>query len=231
MQRGTARFIVQSSVFEHDVGRAQQFARADAPARTLFAAHLEQIGEVIVEQQRQIETRRAVAMVLHADPLVRRSAPQEEGAHDVQHVLLQHDPAIAIDVRVGEIDRQCRIVVAHVRAEQQRLDLVQHEFQSGEIAGVGVEQSIRPAGGSADVAMAVEYDEGVIMLERTPRPCRGPGHRNVERRFLDLFDDPGGHDLGNDFGCHVTSIGSPASPSVYATRMDRLAVIRPRLGL
>ena len=168
-------------------------------------------------------------MVLHADPLIGGAPPQEDRAHDVQHVLAQHDPPLVIDVGIGEIDRERGIVVAQIRTEQQRLHLVQHQFEPGEIAGVGVEQSVRPAGGSADVAMAVEHDEGVVMLERAPRPGRGPGHRDVERRFLDLFHDPGRHDLGYGFGCHVTSIGSPARAS--PDLRNSTGIFRPPLRL
>ena len=57
-------------------------------------------------------------MVLQTDPLIGGAAPQEDGADDMQHVLLQYDPAVAIDVGIGEIDRQSRIVVAQIGAEQ-----------------------------------------------------------------------------------------------------------------
>jgi hypothetical protein len=51
--------------------------------------------------------------------------------------------------------------------------------------------------------MAVEHDKGVVMLERTPRPRRGSGHRNVERLFRELFNDPDGRQLRDDFSCHL----------------------------
>src|SRR3982751_2066640 len=105
-------------------------------------------------------------MILQADPLISRSSPQKYRTHDVQHVLLQHDPAAAIDVWIGEIDRQSGIVVAEVGAEQQRLNFVQHQFPPGEIAGIDIEQAVRPAGGSTDVAMTVEYDKRIVVLER-----------------------------------------------------------------
>ena len=127
-------------------------------------------------------------MILQADPLIGGSAPQKDRADNVQHVLLQHDALVTIDVGIGEIDRQRRVIIAQIRSEQQRLDAVQHQFKPREIAGVGVEQTIGPAGGGADVAVTVQHDEGVVMLECAARPCRGPGHRNVERRFLDDFD-------------------------------------------
>ena len=50
MQRGGARRIVETFIFQQHVGGAEQLAGADAPAPTLFAANLEQIGEVVVEQ-------------------------------------------------------------------------------------------------------------------------------------------------------------------------------------
>ena len=202
MQRGGARPAVEPAIFQRHVGRAEQLAGAHAPARPALAAHLEQIGEIIVEQQRQIETRRPVAVVLQADPLVGRAAPQEDRAHDVQHVLLQHHPAIAVDVGIGEVDGQRRIVVAQIGAEQQRLDVVEHHFEPGEIARIGIEQAVGTAGGSADIAMAVEHDEGVVMLERAARPRRRPRHRNIERRFRDLLGGLDGDEL-RDFCCHV----------------------------
>ena len=55
--------------------------------------------------------------------------------------------------------------------------------------------------------MAVQHDEGVVMFERAPRPRRGSRHRDVERRFLNELDGPGGSDMGYDFSWHVTSCG------------------------
>ncbi len=200
MQRRGAQLAIEPFVFKANVSGTEQPAGADAPARPLFAAYFEQIREITVEQQGHIKTRRPVAMVLQADPLIGRSAPQKDGADDVEHVLLQHDPAVAIDIGIGEIDRQCRIIIAQVGAEQQRLDVIQYKFQSGEIAGVGVEQAVRSAGRRADVAMAVQHDEGIVMLERAPWPRRRPGHRDVERLLRNQLDGPGRHDVGCDFG-------------------------------
>ena len=183
-------------IFEHDIGGAEQLARADAAARPALAAHLEQIGEIIVEQQRQIEARRPVAVILQADALIGGAAPQEDRAHDVQRVLLQHQPAVAVDVGIGEIDGQRRIVVAQIGAEQQRLDVVEHHLEPGEIARIGVEQAVGPAGRGADVAMAVEHDEGVVVLERAARPRRRARHRNVERRFRDVLGGLDGDRVG-----------------------------------
>ena len=58
-------------------------------------------------------------------------------------------PAVAVDVRIGEIDGQRRIVVAQIGDEQQGLDVVEHHLEPGEIACVGIEQPVRAAGGRA----------------------------------------------------------------------------------
>ena len=85
-------------------------------------------------------------MVLQADTLIGRIPPQEHRAHDVQQILLQDDAPLAIDVRVGEIDCQGGIVVAQVRAEQEWLEIVEHELKPREIARVAIEQAVRAAG-------------------------------------------------------------------------------------
>ena len=114
MQFGGSGVAVEAAIFEVDVGRAEQFARARAAARTPRATHLEQIGEIVVEQEGQVDAGGPVAMVLDADPLIGGAAPQEQGAHDVDQILLQDDAFAIIDVGIGEIDRQRGIVVAQV---------------------------------------------------------------------------------------------------------------------
>jgi hypothetical protein len=146
MQGGNADLTVESVIFQHDVGRTEQPAGAYSPTRPALAAHLEQIGEVIVEQQRQVEARLPVAVILQSDALIGRTAPQENRPHDVQRILLQRQPAVAVHVGIGEVDSQRRIVVAQIGAEQQRLDLVEHHLQPGEIARIGIEKAIGPTG-------------------------------------------------------------------------------------
>ena len=88
--------------------------RHAAPAGAALAPHLEQVGEIAVEQPCQVEIRRIFAVILHADPLIRRTTPQKDRANDVQHVLAQHQPSLTIDVRVRQVDRQRGIVVSQV---------------------------------------------------------------------------------------------------------------------
>jgi hypothetical protein len=198
MQCSAARLAIQTVIFKCCVGRAEQFAGSDAPAWAFLAAHCEQVCKVVVEPPRQVEARGTFAVVLHADALIGGAAPPEDRAYDVQHVFLQHDPALTIHIGLGEIDGQRGIVIAQARAGQQRLHFVQRQFEPGEIAGVGVEKTIGSAGGRTDVAMAVEHHERVVMFERTARASGGPGHRCGEWRFRDVFDDLG-LQLGHDF--------------------------------
>ena len=114
---GRARSVVESGIFQQHIGRTKQLAGADATARTALAAHLEQIGKIIAEQQRQVEARLMLAVILHADALVGRAAPEEDRAHDVQHIFLQYQPTLTIDIRIGQIHRERGIVVTQVRTQ------------------------------------------------------------------------------------------------------------------
>src|SRR5690606_8014579 len=109
------------------------------------------------------------AVVLEGDALVRRILPQEDIARDVHRILLQDQFPISEDVRIGQLDRQQRIVIADIGAEQHWLHAVYDHFQIGQESGVAMEKPVLPADRGAEVAVAVEQDESVIMLERAAR--------------------------------------------------------------
>ena len=71
--------------------------------------HLEQVGEVAGERERQPDLERTVAVVLNAQALIGGTAPEEQRAHDVQHVLGQHKLLIEIDVGVGQVDGEVEL--------------------------------------------------------------------------------------------------------------------------
>jgi len=87
MQRGDARLIVESFVFKHDISRSKHLARADAPALAPLAAHLEQIGEVVVEQPASDRSSPAGRHDFATRCAGRRNAPQKYRTHDVQRIL------------------------------------------------------------------------------------------------------------------------------------------------
>ena len=109
-----ADIAVEAGIFEQHLGRTEQLTGADAATRAAFATHLEQIGEIAAEQQREIENRGVLTVVLHADALVGRASPKEDRAHDVQHVFLKHVTPLTIDVWIGQVHRERGIVIAKI---------------------------------------------------------------------------------------------------------------------
>src|SRR5262249_42852452 len=138
MQHRAARHTIESLVLQDHVGWARHPGRANAATRTLFAAHLEQVREVVVEQECQVEAFASFTVVAKANPLVRSPAPKKNCAHDMKHVLCQRQPAVTIDVGVGEIDRQRRIVVAQVGAKKQWLEVVEQEFEPCKVPSIDI---------------------------------------------------------------------------------------------
>ena len=129
---------VESLVAQHRLIRADARRDQHAAAAAADTAHLEQVGKIAVEVDLQAQIHRTVAVIAHREPLIGRAPPQEDRAHDVQGVLVQHQPAIGEHVGIGQVDRQERIVVADVRSEQQWLQLVDGEFEPRQEACVAV---------------------------------------------------------------------------------------------
>ena len=182
-QRGTPRPVVKAAIAQQRLIRARELTGRDASTGTTEAADLEQIGKVAVEHDTDLKIYGMVAEVAHAKALIGRSFPQEDGAHDVQRVLLQDEALAFIDIRIGQVDRVELIVVALVRAKQQRLLFVHEQLKARQKPRVMMKQPIRSAGQRADIAVAVDHEEGVITFERAPKPARGAGGGNIKRRF------------------------------------------------
>jgi hypothetical protein len=69
----------------------------------------------------------------------------------MQQVFLKDDALAAIDVRIGEINTEDAVVVGEVRPQEERLEAVDQQLEMREIAGVAIEQAVRPARRSANV--------------------------------------------------------------------------------
>lgn len=106
---------------------------------------------------------------------------------------MQNDATIAIDIRIGEVDRQRRVIVSQIGAEQQRLHIVQRELAARQVARIVIEQTVGSARRSPDIAVTVQNDKGVIVFEDTTRPRRRARHWNIEWRLRDALDS---FDLG-----------------------------------
>ncbi len=157
------------------VGSVAHLGPGAATPRPAHAAHLEDVGEVAGEGEREREGDALRPVVGDGDALVQRALVQVDGARDMHRVLGKHDVLVGVDVGVGEVDLQVEVVVPDGGAEQQRLGAVDQELEVGEVARVAVEQPVRPAGGGADVAVAVEHREGIVVLQRAPRARRRSG--------------------------------------------------------
>ncbi len=158
-QRGLSQLRIEALIAQKHGGRLDRAATGDAAAVPPQAANLEQVGEVAVEQHGQAQIDRMVAMVADRQSLIGRVAPEKDRPHHVQGVLRQHEVIVEIHIRIGQIHGQQRVVVAHVRAQQQGLHPVDEELEMGEETRVAMKQAVGPAGGSADIAVAVEHDE------------------------------------------------------------------------
>ena len=91
--------VVEALVDQQDLIVAVSRRRGAATMLTARSTNLEQIREIILEQDCQTQVDRPVAVVAHAEPLIRRVAPQEDRAQNVNSVFFQNDALIGDDDR------------------------------------------------------------------------------------------------------------------------------------
>ena len=103
-------------------------------------------------------------------------------------ILWQHNLLINEDVRVGQVDDECRIVIAQVRAKQQRRTVIDQQLQAREESCVTEKQPVGTSRRGAEIAVAVEHREGIVVLEHTPQPRRRLRRGNIER-LLGVLED------------------------------------------
>ena len=180
LDAGATRLAVETEIDELRVPVLHAAALGAAPFAPR-AAHLENIGKVVVEGEREQEAHPLVAEIPYRKAVKQRGAPDEDRPRHVQHVFVQDDVLVVIDIGVCEIDGEDAVVVGEVRAEQERLKPVDQQLEMRQVTGIATEQAVRPARRRADVAMAVEHHEAVVLLHGEPRPCRWLGRRDIER--------------------------------------------------
>ena len=134
-----------------------------------------------MDRQQQLD--RTVAVIAHGQALIRRAAPEKHRAPDMQQVFLQQDAAFREEIGIGEIDRQKRVVVAQIGAEQQQLLAVHAQLEMRQEARILVEQPVGSARRGADIAVAVDDDERIAVLQRATGPRRSARSRNIEGGF------------------------------------------------
>jgi hypothetical protein len=185
---GGTRDTVQRAVDEGHLGRTAHIARHGAAPAAPVAAHLEQVGEVGGELQREMHAASLLGVAGHGEKLVAARLPQVLGARHVVGVLGEHQAIALEDVRGGEVDIQGEVVGLHGRRQAQRAVALEREVQARQVARVEVEQSGRAVLGFHHVAELVEHREAVVVLQRAPARRRQRYHARNEHR-------PGG-----DFG-------------------------------
>ena len=180
--------LVETEIVQQHLTWRDDFGGGTAAPLAPHASDLEQIGEVARKRQSEHAVHRAVAVVLDPQPLIGGVVPQKDRADDMKRVLRQHELLLEIDVGIGQIDGQQCIVVAHIGAQQQKLSAVELQFEQPEETRVAAIQPVRAAGRGADVAMAVENREAVVVFEIPAWTRRGAGRRNIERHLRNLLD-------------------------------------------
>ena len=196
LDAGLAQPVVEAGVGEGhrvvlDCRRVQ-----GAAARALGAAHLEDVGEVGGEGDREGEAAGLGVVVADRHPLEGAGVPEEAGAADVDEIPGDQPNSVGVgDLGVGEVADEHRVVVADGGAEQQRPVAVHRQVEVREVAGVAVKDALRAAGARQRVAVVVEDAEGVAVLHR-PRPplLQRGGDRDEElrERLRDGCGDGGG---------------------------------------
>ena len=159
-----------------------------------FTAHLEQITKIGTETNVDAKASVAVGIVAKANPLVADGLPQELGAFECNRIPRERYAIIRVNVGIGEIDRERRIVVLNVRAQEERPHPLEPEFVPGEETGVVEIDSFGARSADANVAVIVENRESVLVFQ-TPQRTLNEGRlgfdimlRQFYRRVHDVVD-------------------------------------------
>ena len=110
-----------------------------AAARTLVPPHLEHVGEIIVEGDRQEEADPIGAEISQGKAVKQGGTPNEHRPRHMQQVFLQDNALVVVDVGIGEVDAEDAIVVREVRPQKERLKSVDQQLEMRKVAGVAIE--------------------------------------------------------------------------------------------
>ena len=170
LQHRPPRHLVEAEISELGPVGTNDMRRAGAAALTLHAANLEQVAKIGAEQEIDAQAAAAAIVVANAEALVADALPQEFGALEKDGVARELAASVQLDVGVGEIDGESRLVLVDDRAQEERPLAVQPELQMRQVAGVAIEKPFRGVLDRADVAIAVEHGEGIAVLQVAERP-------------------------------------------------------------
>lgn len=176
-QGGEPPVSVETRITEHHPVRSELRRVLLAAAGAPRTAHLEQIGEIGFEGDLERDMPTAFVVVPHDEALEAGRLPEEARATHMNEVVLELEPTVVIEIGIGEIAGQGRIVVPHRRGQQHRAPSFDRQVEMRQVPGIAVEDALRAAGSRECVAVVVEDGEAVAMLQG-PRPAflkRGGG--------------------------------------------------------
>ena len=171
---------VETAIRKPHAVRPNDLAPNLAAAFALDAPHLEDIGEIIAESQRQREVDSIRAMVHQRNSLMQGAVAQVNAARDVDEIFEKIEVSVGVDVWISQVYVIADICVVDGRMQQQRPRTFEQQLKVRKVTCIAIEQTILAARASADIAVAVEHGEGVVVLQIAPRPCRRIDRRNVE---------------------------------------------------
>lgn len=154
----------------------------------LYAAHLENVGEVGAQGKGQPEDKLLLAEIGQLQSLVPRSFPEQDLASDVQGVL-GHPDAVLDETVVGQVHVQQGPVGRDVGGEQQRPGIVHEQFPTRQVTGAAVVEAELAPADAGGVPMLIEHGEGVSILDGGFHEGRGDLDVGLSAKFDHFVHD------------------------------------------
>ncbi len=130
------------------------------------AADLEQVGKVCCECDLDANVLRPLVIIFDGQPLVAVCHPQEARPAQMDEVMLQDEPALAVEeVGIGQVAGERCVVVAQCRRQQHRALPVDRQVEVRKIARIAVEEAFRTSRAGERVAVVIEDGEGIAVLQ------------------------------------------------------------------
>ncbi|MNI08813.1 hypothetical protein D3C73_618620 [compost metagenome] len=179
------QFAVQSGVAKGHAPPVQDRRVRLAVLGPGRAAHLEDVGEIGVELERQRQQDVLDAVVDHPHPFKQPPVPQEAAALQMQHARRGRAPAHGRQGPVGRVAGEEDVVLGDARTQPRRPRAPDGQGEAGQQPGVVVEQAI---GAGFDVSPVVGDQEGVAVLQRhqgfKPVLVVGVGGGGLDRKHV-----------------------------------------------
>jgi hypothetical protein len=166
---------VEPDVGEQHLALAVPRRTQRSPPRPARAAHLEDVGEVRAQFEREHHRNGLLAVVREPKVLVHHRTGQEAGAEEVQRVAGHAAAPFVGEIGRGHVDDEQAVVGADPRVEHQRPASVEPEPEPRQVARAGVVEALLAGAVGPDVAEAVEHAERLFVLQHAVAAARGDG--------------------------------------------------------